>query len=206
MFFIHGGGYIMGSSATPLYDGAALARRGCVYVAVNYRLGALGCLDLSSLSTPDIPIDSNIFLRDLVWPLRWVRENIGGFGGDPETSPSSVRARSACRRDTAGRSAGRRSVQPSDFGEPGLRTGQYERDRRGDRPQVLRRLGADDAGCRTYVDAGADRRPGQDARTVCWSEPAQDGRRVRGRSHPRRRHPADGPDRGDENGRHTGFR
>jgi para-nitrobenzyl esterase len=32
MFFIHGGGYILGSSATPIFDGAALARRGCVYV------------------------------------------------------------------------------------------------------------------------------------------------------------------------------
>ena len=52
MFFIHGGGYILGSSATPIYDGASLARRGCVYVSVNYRLGALGCMDLSALSTP----------------------------------------------------------------------------------------------------------------------------------------------------------
>ena len=55
MFFIHGGGYFMGSSATPIYDGAALARRGCVYVSVNYRLGPLGCLDLSSLSTRTPP-------------------------------------------------------------------------------------------------------------------------------------------------------
>ena len=84
MFFIHGGGYILGSSATPIYDGAALVRRGCVYVSVNYRLGPLGCLDLSSLSTPDIAIESNLFLRDLVAALRWVRENIGAFGGDPE--------------------------------------------------------------------------------------------------------------------------
>ncbi|MGH3558331.1 MAG: carboxylesterase/lipase family protein [Mycobacterium sp.] len=83
MAFVHGGGYILGSSATPLYDGAALARRGCVYVSVNYRLGALGCLDLSSLSTPDITIESNLFLRDLVMALRWVRENIAAFGGDP---------------------------------------------------------------------------------------------------------------------------
>ncbi len=83
MFFIHGGGYILGSSATPLYDGAALARRGCVYVALNYRLGALGCLDLSSLSTPDVPIEGNLFLRDIVEALRWVRENIAAFGGDP---------------------------------------------------------------------------------------------------------------------------
>ena len=83
MFFIHGGGYIMGSSATPLYDGAALARRGCVYVSVNYRLGALGCLDLSSLSTPEFQIDSNLFLRDLLIALGWVRDNIGAFGGEP---------------------------------------------------------------------------------------------------------------------------
>ena len=84
MFFVHGGGYIMGSSATPLYDGAAMARRGCVYVSVNYRLGALGCMDLSALSTPDNPIDGNLFLRDLVMALRWVRDNIAVFGGDPD--------------------------------------------------------------------------------------------------------------------------
>ncbi|ORW33288.1 carboxylesterase [Mycobacterium paraense] len=83
MVFIHGGGYILGSSATPLYDGAALARRGCVYVSVNYRLGALGCLDLSSLSTPEMPIDSNLYLRDLVLALQWIRDNIAEFGGDP---------------------------------------------------------------------------------------------------------------------------
>jgi para-nitrobenzyl esterase len=84
MVFIHGGGYILGSSATPIYDGAALARRGCVYVSVNYRLGALGCLDLSSLATPDIAIDGNLYLRDLVLALRWIKDNIAGFGGDPD--------------------------------------------------------------------------------------------------------------------------
>ena len=84
MVFVHGGGYMLGSSATPLYDGAALARRGCVYVSVNYRLGALGCLDLSSLSTPDTTIDSNLCLRDLVLALRWVRDNVAAFGGDPD--------------------------------------------------------------------------------------------------------------------------
>ncbi|MGB3335497.1 MAG: carboxylesterase family protein, partial [Mycobacterium sp.] len=84
MVFIHGGGYIMGSSATPIYDGAALARRGCVYVSVNYRLGALGCLDLSSLSTSEVTLDSNLYLRDLVLALRWVQENVATFGGDPD--------------------------------------------------------------------------------------------------------------------------
>ncbi|MGV0837903.1 carboxylesterase/lipase family protein [Mycolicibacterium thermoresistibile] len=83
LVFIHGGGYLLGSSATPIYDGAALARRGCVYVSVNYRLGALGCMDLSALSTREHPIDGNLFLRDLVLALQWVRDNIAVFGGDP---------------------------------------------------------------------------------------------------------------------------
>ncbi|MGB3486431.1 MAG: carboxylesterase/lipase family protein [Mycobacterium sp.] len=83
LVFVHGGGYILGSSATPIYDGASLARNGCVYVSVNYRLGALGCLDLSSLGTAETPIDSNLFLRDLVLALQWVRDNIAVFGGDP---------------------------------------------------------------------------------------------------------------------------
>ena len=61
-----------------------MARRGCVYVSVNYRLGALGCLDLSSLSTDEHPIDGNLFLRDLVMALQWVRDNIEVFGGDPD--------------------------------------------------------------------------------------------------------------------------
>ncbi len=84
MFFIHGGGYILGSSATPIYDGASMARRGCIYVSVNYRLGALGCMDLSALSTPENPVDDNLFLRDLVMALQWVRDNISVFGGDPD--------------------------------------------------------------------------------------------------------------------------
>ncbi len=84
MVFIHGGGYMMGSSATPVYDGASLARKGCVYVSVNYRLGALGCLELSSLSGAGTTIDDNLFLRDLVMALRWVRDNVAAFGGDPD--------------------------------------------------------------------------------------------------------------------------
>jgi para-nitrobenzyl esterase len=84
MFFIHGGGYMFGSSATSVYDGAAIARRGAVYVSANYRLGALGCLDLSALSTATHPLEDNLFLRDLVLALRWVRDNIAEFGGDPD--------------------------------------------------------------------------------------------------------------------------
>lgn len=84
MFFIHGGGYMFGTSAISVYDGAAIAKRGAVYVSANYRLGALGCLDLTSLSTPEHPLESNLFLRDLVLALGWVRDNIAAFGGDPD--------------------------------------------------------------------------------------------------------------------------
>ncbi|BCI87931.1 hypothetical protein NIIDMKKI_31370 [Mycobacterium kansasii] len=126
MVFIHGGGYILGSSATPLYDGAALARRGCVYVSVNYRLGALGCLDLSSLSTSDITIDGNLYLRDLVLALQWVRDNIAQFGGDPDnvtifgkaparTSPPHCwpcRPRKAFCAGDFGKSGGRHGASP----------------------------------------------------------------------------------------------
>jgi len=83
LFWIHGGAYMMGTSAA--YNGTHLARRGCIYVSANYRLGALGCMDLSSLSTPEYPIESNLFLRDLVMALQWVRDNIANFGGDPDS-------------------------------------------------------------------------------------------------------------------------
>ncbi len=84
MVWIHGGGYTIGSSRTPLYRGDALARRGdLVYVSVNYRLGTLGYLDFSAYGTPGRPVDGNLGLRDQVAALEWVRDNIAAFGGDP---------------------------------------------------------------------------------------------------------------------------
>ena len=83
MVFLHGGGYTIGSSRTPIYRGDALARRGdLVYVSVNYRLGVLGYLDFRRWGTPERPVDSNLGLRDQVAALEWVRDNIAAFGGD----------------------------------------------------------------------------------------------------------------------------
>jgi para-nitrobenzyl esterase len=82
MVYIHGGAYIIGTSS--IYDWSHLAREGCIFVTPNYRVGTLGCMDLSSLSTPEYPIDSNLFLRDQVMALQWVRDNIANFGGDPD--------------------------------------------------------------------------------------------------------------------------
>lgn len=78
LVFVHGGGFVTGSTRSPLYDGTAFARDGVVLVTVNYRLGVPGFLDL-----PGAP--RNRGLLDVVAALRWVRENIAAFGGDPGT-------------------------------------------------------------------------------------------------------------------------
>jgi para-nitrobenzyl esterase len=83
MVWLHGGGYLYGSSSQPLYDGRVLVSSGdVVVVTVNYRLGGLGFLDLSSFSTPNMRFDTNLALRDVLLALHWVRDNIAGFGGD----------------------------------------------------------------------------------------------------------------------------
>ncbi|WP_024332806.1 carboxylesterase/lipase family protein [Gordonia hirsuta] len=85
MVFNYGGAYILGGSATPIYDGAFLARaRDVIVVTVNYRVGPLGFLDLSDYSTPERPFDVNCGLRDMVAALEWVQRNIASFGGDPD--------------------------------------------------------------------------------------------------------------------------
>ncbi|NLE78118.1 MAG: carboxylesterase/lipase family protein, partial [Rhodococcus sp.] len=85
MVYIYGGAYIMGMSATGVYNGSALVRRGdVVYVSFNYRVGTLGYLDFSRYSTPERPFDSNLGLRDQVAALEWVQRNIAAFGGDPD--------------------------------------------------------------------------------------------------------------------------
>ncbi|NEN07485.1 carboxylesterase/lipase family protein [Diaminobutyricibacter tongyongensis] len=84
MVFIHGGAYSVGSVRSVPHQGETLARRGgVVYVATNYRLGALGYLDFTRYSTPERPFESNLGLRDQVAALEWVRDNIRAFGGDP---------------------------------------------------------------------------------------------------------------------------
>ncbi len=85
MVWIHGGAYIIGYSGQKIYDGRILCESGdVVVVTINYRLGALGFLDLSSFSTPDATFESNVGLRDQIAALEWVRDCIADFGGDPD--------------------------------------------------------------------------------------------------------------------------
>src|SRR3954471_190219 len=84
MVWIHGGGFTTGSGAGVLYRGGHLAARGdVVVVSINYRLGALGFAAHPALKDPETGICGNWGMLDQVAALRWVQENIGGFGGDP---------------------------------------------------------------------------------------------------------------------------
>ena len=91
LVWIHGGGFKAGSPSSPWYDGLAFNRDGVVTVAISYRLGFDGFGWI-----PDAP--HNRGLLDQIQALRWVRDNIAAFGGDPD------------RVTIAGQSAGGGSV------------------------------------------------------------------------------------------------
>jgi para-nitrobenzyl esterase len=99
LVWIHGGGFTSGGATVPVYDGQALAARGVVVVTINYRLGVYGFLSHPALRSENPEHASgNYGLLDQVAALRWVRENIAAFGGDPQ------------RVTLAGQSAGAASV------------------------------------------------------------------------------------------------
>jgi para-nitrobenzyl esterase len=84
MVWFHGGAFYLGSGALPLFDGAQLARQGVVLVTVNYRLGRLGFLAHPDLTTESgTGASGNYGLMDQIAALRWVRDNVAAFGGDP---------------------------------------------------------------------------------------------------------------------------
>jgi para-nitrobenzyl esterase len=88
MVWVHGGAYVAGSNAQPLFDGTRLVLDGdVVVVSVNYRLGALGFLDFSTLDPgPEgAPLETDVALRDVLAALTWVQRNIAAFGGDPDS-------------------------------------------------------------------------------------------------------------------------
>jgi para-nitrobenzyl esterase len=85
MVWIHGGGNFAGSGSEPTFDGEAFARRGVVLVTANYRLGVFGFFAHPELTAESSHRASgNYGLMDQVAALRWVRDNIAKFGGDPQ--------------------------------------------------------------------------------------------------------------------------
>jgi para-nitrobenzyl esterase len=84
LVYFHGGAYNGGTVTSELYDGVRLSKKGdVVVVTVNHRLNGFGFLFLGDLVGPDYADSGNAGMLDLVLALRWVRDNIVEFGGDP---------------------------------------------------------------------------------------------------------------------------
>lgn len=85
MLWFHGGGFEAGSGSSPLYEGTRLAQRGDVVVAtINHRLNVVGHCHLADRLGAEYASSGNAGFLDLVMAMRWVRENIEAFGGDPD--------------------------------------------------------------------------------------------------------------------------
>ena len=81
--WIHGGGYVGGSTSIGMYDGSGYARKGVVLVSVAYRLGPFGYLAHADLSRESGHGSGAYGMLDLVAGLNWVQKNVAAFGGDP---------------------------------------------------------------------------------------------------------------------------
>jgi len=86
MVYMHGGGFSFGSSyELPSHDGAQMARHhDVVQISVNHRLNILGFFDAAEIGGTAYEDSANVGMTDLVAALRWVRDNIENFGGDPD--------------------------------------------------------------------------------------------------------------------------
>lgn len=85
MVWIHGGGFVAGSSSEPRQDAGNLSKKGVIVVSFNYRLGVFGFLALPELSRESGQgASGNYGLLDQVAALEWVKRNIAAFGGDPD--------------------------------------------------------------------------------------------------------------------------
>lgn len=80
MVWIHGGAFVRGSGSAQIYGPDFLLQKHVVLVTFNYRLGALGFL---SLKDPALRVPGNAGLRDQLMAIKWVKENVANFGGDP---------------------------------------------------------------------------------------------------------------------------
>jgi para-nitrobenzyl esterase len=82
--WIHGGAFIGGSGSVPLYDGEEMAKKGVVFITINYRLGIFGFLAHPELSKESpYRVSGNYGILDQIAALQWIRNNVAAFGGDP---------------------------------------------------------------------------------------------------------------------------
>lgn len=78
--WIHGGGFVCGSSSIIFYGPDLVVEKDVIFASFNYRLGVFGFL---SLKDPKVGIPGNAGLKDQTMALKWIKENISHFGGDP---------------------------------------------------------------------------------------------------------------------------
>jgi para-nitrobenzyl esterase len=86
LVWIYGGGFVNGGSSPAVYDGSAFARQGIVFVSFNYRLGRFGFFGHPALTAEAGAkgLLGNYGYMDQIAALKWVQQNIGAFGGDPD--------------------------------------------------------------------------------------------------------------------------
>jgi para-nitrobenzyl esterase len=83
--WIYGGGFTSGGSACPIYDGEAMAKKGVIFVSINYRVGVFGFLAHPELTKESQgKASGNYGLLDQLAALKWIKQNIAAFGGDPD--------------------------------------------------------------------------------------------------------------------------
>ena len=84
IMYIHGGGNNSGGASCDVYDGEEIAKKGVVYVSINYRVGIFGFLACTELSAENEDhISGNYAIQDQIAALKWIQENIAALGGDP---------------------------------------------------------------------------------------------------------------------------
>lgn len=100
LFWIHGGAFLHGCGSEKEFDGEGFAKKGVILVSINYRVNVFGFFAHPELEAENPErVSGNYGILDQIFALRWVRENIAAFGGDPN------------RITLAGQSAGCMSVQ-----------------------------------------------------------------------------------------------
>ena len=82
--WIYGGGLSSGSAACAIYDGEEMAKKGIVFVSINYRVGPFGFMAHPELSKEQNNASGNYGLLDQIAALQWVQKNIAAFGGNPD--------------------------------------------------------------------------------------------------------------------------
>jgi para-nitrobenzyl esterase len=83
MVWIHGGAFVGGMTGTPMFDGTKFAQKGVVLVSIAYRLGVFGFMAHPELSRESGKGSGAYGIQDMIAGLKWVKNNIAQFGGDP---------------------------------------------------------------------------------------------------------------------------